>query len=153
MLRYAKIEDDVTKRVTYGSGTDTSFYKSIGMIEMDIEQSDIDQCWYVKGYAPRKSEQQKQLEIEQQMLAAAKAERSLLVSSIVVEVDGLLFDGNEDAQQRMSRTIAMADSLDESVEWVLHDDSVVMVTIDQLKRACKAAIKKQSELWLLPYTK
>ena len=152
MLKYAKIEDDVTKRVTYGSGTDSNFYQSIGMVEMDIEQSDINQCWYVKGYAPMKSEQQKQLEIEQQQLVLSKEERAQKVASIVVEVDGMVFDGNENAQQRMARAIAMADSLDETVEWVLHDDSVVTVTIGQLKRACKAANKKQAELWILPYS-
>jgi hypothetical protein len=59
---YAKIENEQTKTVSIGTGTNHAFYESIGMVEMDVEQSDIDGQWYVKGHAPMKSEAQKQEE-------------------------------------------------------------------------------------------
>lgn len=151
MIRYAIIEDEVTKRVTYGVGTDVEFYTSIGMTEMEIEQSDVDDMWYVAGYAPMKSEEQKKIEEEQRLLNEAKAKRAEKVNSITVEIDGMVFDGDEKAQERMARAVIMANSLDEETEWVLHDNTVATVTAEQLKRACREAGKKQTELWVVPY--
>ena len=151
MIRYAMIEDEITKRVSYGIGTDTEFYQSIGMTEMEIEQSDVDGLWYVSGYAPMKSEEEKQLEEQQRLLTEAKTKRAEEVASIIVEIDGMVFDGDEKAQERMARAVTMADSLDEETEWVLHDNTVAIVTAGQLKRACREAGKKQTELWIVPY--
>lgn len=50
---YAKIENEETKQVSVGLGTNTEFYKSIGMVEMDVEQA-YNGGWYLKGYAPEK---------------------------------------------------------------------------------------------------
>lgn len=52
MLKYAKIINE-QKQCEVGSGTDEEFYKSIGMIEMDVELA-YDGYWYVVGYAPSK---------------------------------------------------------------------------------------------------
>lgn len=41
-------------------------------------------------------------------MAVAKAERADAVSRIIVEVDGMAFDGDEDSQSRMGRMIAAA---------------------------------------------
>lgn len=62
MKYYAQIVDTETKTVSIGTGTNTAFYESIGMTMMDVEQSDIDGQWYQAGYAPMKSEEQKQRE-------------------------------------------------------------------------------------------
>lgn len=51
MLKYAKIIDDKTKECFVGIGTNTDFYKSIGMTEMEVEQA-YNGSWYVKDYAP-----------------------------------------------------------------------------------------------------
>lgn len=59
MIKYAKIENEKTKEVSVGVGTNTEFYKSIGMTEMDVEQAYNGQ-WYVKGYAPEEPETDKQ---------------------------------------------------------------------------------------------
>lgn len=53
MKLYAKIEDNETKVCSVGVGTNNSFYKSIGMVEMDVEQA-YNGDWYVAGYAPKK---------------------------------------------------------------------------------------------------
>lgn len=84
-------------------------------------------------------------------LAVAKAERAQAVAAITVEVDGMIFDGDEPAQERMARAVLMAESPDEITEWVLHDHTVAEVSADQLRRACRAAGKAQTALWTLPY--
>lgn len=50
---YAKIIDEKTKACQVGTGTNTAFYKSIGMKEIDVEQA-WNGVWYLKGYAPEK---------------------------------------------------------------------------------------------------
>ena len=51
MKKYAQIINEETKQVDVGLGTDTAYYQSIGMIEMDVEQA-YDNNWYLEGYAP-----------------------------------------------------------------------------------------------------
>jgi hypothetical protein len=89
--------------------------------------------------------------LAEEELARAKAERARAVAALTVTVDGMVFDGDETAQERMARAVTLADSWDERTEWVLHDNTVATVTADQLRRACKAAGKAQTALWVKPY--
>lgn len=88
-------------------------------------------------------------------LEQAKAERAAAVAAITVEVDGMVFDGDETAQERMSRTVTAATatgaSMDDTTTWVLHDNTVAQVTIRQLATALCMAGKAQTALWVKPY--
>lgn len=53
MKKYAKIENEETKQCSVGLGTNSEFYKSIGMQEIDVEEA-YDGNWYLQGYAPEK---------------------------------------------------------------------------------------------------
>ena len=64
MKKYAKIINEETKECSVGLGTNTEFYKSIGMTEMDVEQG-YDGNWYLEGYAPEKSQEVKEQEVRQ----------------------------------------------------------------------------------------
>lgn len=55
MLKYIRIENEQTKQVSVGLGTNATFYKSIGMTEMEVEQA-YDGNWYLQGYAPAEPE-------------------------------------------------------------------------------------------------
>ena len=95
-------------------------------------------------------------EIAAQELAQAKAERAEAVSQIIVEVDGMNFDGDEESQTRMGRTIAAAvalgvDLTTEKRTWVLADNSIAEVTIAQLAEALRLAGDAQTALWTVPY--
>ncbi|MGU5718158.1 DUF4376 domain-containing protein [Aeromonas hydrophila] len=78
---------------------------------------------------------------------AWKRQREKLVLQIVVEVDGLHFDGDEDSQNRMARAVAAADTMTETTEWTLADNTVAMVTVQQLKTACRLAGEAQTAIW------
>lgn len=88
-------------------------------------------------------------------MTEAKTERTDAVSKITVEVDGLVFDGDETSQDRMTRAITMFTSsglpADTTTSWVLADNTVAQVTIDQLTQALLLAGQKQTELWTKPY--
>ena len=145
MLKFAKVIDEQTKTCEVGIGTNSKFYKSIGMTEMDVEKG-YDGNWYLEGYAPKKPQEQ----IEAEALAQAKAERADAVSKIIVEVDGMAFDGDETSQQRMARSIvALEDG--ETMPWVLYDNTIAEVSKEQLKQVLRLAGQKQSELWVVPY--
>ena len=89
-------------------------------------------------------------ELEAQELAKAKEQRAEAVEKITVEVDGMVFDGDEVSQERMSRSIVALDD-GETIIWVLHDNSIANVTKEQLKMALRLAGQKQTELWTKPY--
>ncbi|MFQ2372327.1 DUF4376 domain-containing protein, partial [Aeromonas caviae] len=69
------------------------------------------------------------------------------ISGIVVEVDGLRFDGDEEAQNRMARIVAAADLMTETTEWTLADNGVTVVTIRQLKAALRLATEARTAIW------
>ena len=62
MKKYAKIINEETKACEVGLGTNSTFYQSIGMVEMEVEQA-YDGSWYVKGYAPEKPVEEMQAEV------------------------------------------------------------------------------------------
>ena len=94
-------------------------------------------------------------ESEEAELARLRAERAEAVSKITVEVDGMVFDGDEISQNRIARTITAATAAgygpDDTTTWVLHDNTVAKVTIKQLSQALLAAGLKQTGLWIIPY--
>lgn len=55
MKKYAKIINEETKEVSIGLGTNSAFYQSIGMVEMEVEQA-YNGSWYLVGFAPEKPE-------------------------------------------------------------------------------------------------
>lgn len=91
----------------------------------------------------------------EQALAHAKAERADAVSRITVTVDGLVFDGDETAQDRMARAITMFQAsglpADTTTKWVLADNTIADVTVSQLAQALLLAGQAQTALWTIPY--
>lgn len=59
MIKYAQLINEETGLCTVGIGTNTEFYKSIGMVELDVQQSDIDNAWYLAEKCPMKSDEEK----------------------------------------------------------------------------------------------
>ena len=62
MKKYARIVNEETKSCEVGLGTNSAFYKSIGMSEMEVEQA-YDGSWYVKGFAPEKPVEELQAQV------------------------------------------------------------------------------------------
>ena len=68
MIKYAKIIDNETGLCEVGLGTNAEFYISIGMSELDVEQSEKDNRWYLTEkcphYTPEEKEQQEHERIQ-----------------------------------------------------------------------------------------
>lgn len=56
MLKYAKLIDVETGLCDVGLGTNTEFYKSIGMTELEVEKSEVDGNWYLAEKCPHYTE-------------------------------------------------------------------------------------------------
>lgn len=91
---YAKIINEETKECQVGLGTNTAFYKSIGMTEMDVEQAYNGQ-WYIVGFALQPSIEYQNEQIRQQRQARYETESDPLR----LDYDEALARGEETAEQ------------------------------------------------------
>ena len=145
MKKWVKFDGD--RVIEMNDGSNTKFLKKVGFIEADVEESEKG-GWYRVGTAPKFSDE----EVAMKQLLTAKAEREEYVKRIVVEVDGMMFDGDEVSQDRMARSI-IALNLGEKVQWVLADNTIKMVTRAQLREALRKSGEAQTAIWADPYTK
>ena len=80
----------------------------------------------------------------------AKQARQAAVDSITVTVNGKVFDGDETSQTRMGRVIlGMQATGQETIPWVLADNSVTQATQAELTEALCLAGARQAELWVI----
>lgn len=75
MIKYAKITNQETGLCEVGLGTNESFYQSVGMKPLDVQQSDIDGNWYLADRCPMKSDEDKKQE-EKERIAKLYMTRS-----------------------------------------------------------------------------
>lgn len=127
MKKYAKIIDEKKKICSVAIGTDTEFYKSIGMTEMEVEQAYNGQ-WYVKGYAPTQPLE----ELKAQKLTELKTIRD------TEEVKPIAYNGNsydydDKARDRINSAIIALSITGQSIEWTTADNTNVLVTADDLR--------------------
>ena len=87
----------------------------------------------------------------EELLANAKVVRLEAVQSIQVETaSGKIFDGDESAQDRMSRAIVALDPA-ESTTWILADNTPALVTREELREALRLAGAEMTAHWVVPY--
>lgn len=93
---------------------------------------------------------------EKDKLSQKKALREEELENLKVQVDGRVFDADEISQNRISRILSTAYTLNQDIdttfkEWVLADNTISKVSIRQLSAVLEKASEKTSELWLKPY--
>lgn len=79
MIKYAKIINEETGLVEVGLGSNTDFYKSIGMVELDVQQSDLDNGWYLTEKCPMKSDEQKEQEERERIAMISLTKREVFL--------------------------------------------------------------------------
>lgn len=145
-----KLLNPETKEVLIAVGDDVEFFESMGYTDIGDVEKAYDGKHYLHGYAPQKPQDM----IDAEELARAKAERADAVSRITVKVDGMAFDGDEAAQSRMARAIQAAEASGlTQAKWVLANNEVAVVTVDQIKKALSQAVITMGDLWTVPYEK
>lgn len=71
MFKYAKVINNETGLCEVGIGTNSQFYISIGMTELDVQQSDIDKNWYLSDKCPMKTDEEKLKQAQTEKLQEA----------------------------------------------------------------------------------
>lgn len=103
MIKYAKVINEETGLVEVGIGTNTEFYKSIGMKKLNVQQSDVDNQWYLSELCPMKTDEQKELEEKERIarLSCTKRDFALMLQEMGVDYFTQLkplIDSNAQAQ-------------------------------------------------------
>jgi hypothetical protein len=79
MYKYVKFDENSGLCTEVGTGTNANFYKSIGMVRKDVEQSEIDGNWYLTSKCPHYTEEEKeaQKELEEQQKAYDETQQAI----------------------------------------------------------------------------
>lgn len=93
---YCKYDKNTKKCLEVGTGTNTEFYKSIGMTDVEVEKA-YDGSYYLKGFAPSKSED----EILQDETQSSITETEARISEIKDELLTAVLLDDTDAQNAL----------------------------------------------------
>lgn len=88
-----------------------------------------------------------------EILAQKKRQRQAIVDAIMVTTStNKVFDGNEEAQTRMSRAIQVAEIAGIApTTWVLANSVPTTVTLAELKEALVLSMQAMGAVWAAPY--
>lgn len=144
MKKYVKIIDNLKKTCIVGTGKDFEYYKRQGYIQKEVEQSDLDGNWYLKGYAPTKPQEQKVREeiqrIAQLNLTAADVERAIYKAKgmdfddiiAFLEAQPLAQDGTAPVDIKALKIELKANNFYRGSEWVITVGAMLGFTPKQL---------------------
>ena len=149
MKVYAQIIDEETKQVNIGTGTNTTFYKSIGMTEMDVEQAYNGQ-WYVAGYAPNQSiDELKSDKLAELTAITSKFDNQLVNTGMIIK-SSLGFSINADLRSQNNLRGLIAVGI-EPVNFVTADNSVQSLSLEQLNVLLNECTQNVQHLYLLKW--
>lgn len=102
MLKYCQIVDEETGVVSIASGTNIKYYESIGMVQRDVEQSDVDGNWYLTEKCPHLTPEEKEARERERIshLKCTKRVLALMLQQLGISYNQLkeLIATNEQAQ-------------------------------------------------------
>lgn len=146
MKKYAKIIDNNTKACEVGVGTNTDFYKSIGMTEMEVEQA-YDGSYYLKGYAPNQNlDELKEKKLDELTAAGHQFDNQLVNENMIIK-SSLGFSINADLRSQNNLRGLIAVGV-EPVNFIDATNSAQSLTLEQLNVLLNETIKNGENLYL-----
>lgn len=152
MFKYAKIINQQTGLCEVGTGTNTAFYKSIGMTEQDVLLSDIDGNWYLADKCPQKSEEQKLSEAKIIKQAENTRLAKLAVENGHVVFKGAEFETNAQTVGDLTATMLLmqAGGL-ETYLWLSKDDQPISLSIEDFGTLGGLIAEFKNTIWQEKY--
>lgn len=98
MIKYVNpnsIQED-GKCLSVGEGTNTERYKAFGMIERDVEKSEIDNQWYLKDLCPHYTEEEIAEQEELKKEQAIQKENELALADLKERMATADLQGDEE---------------------------------------------------------
>ena len=127
---YCKYDKNTKKCTEVGTGTDTEFYKSIGMTDEEVEKS-YDGYYYLKGYAPTQNiDELKASKLSELTTITSKFDNQLVNTDMIIK-SSLGFSINADLRSQLNihRLINMRA---EPVSFIIADNTTVDLSLAQL---------------------
>ena len=127
---YCKYDSETKKCLEVGTGTDTEFYKSIGMTDKEVEKA-YDGSYYLKGYAPTQNiDELKASKLSELTTITSKFDNQLVNTDMVIK-SSLGFSINADLRSQLNihRLISIGT---EPVSFIVADNTTVDLSLAQL---------------------
>lgn len=151
MIKYAKVINEQTGLCEVGTGTNSKFYTSIGMTNQDVQQSDIDNNWYLSEKCPMKTDEEK--------LNEAKTDKYNEINNgarIYLESGEALFevaegkhieatDGN--IAKLSAYALSFITGVQSEVYWNTKEDETISLNQEQLTQALMGLGEVQATVW------
>ena len=151
MIKYAKVINEQTGLCEVGTGTNNKFYQSIGMTKLDVQQSDIDNAWYLSEKCPMKTDEEK--------LTIAKTNKYNEINNgarTYLESGNALFeieegkhieatDGN--IAKLSAYALSFMTGVQSEVYWNTKEDKTIALNQEQLTQALIGLGEVQATVW------
>ena len=142
------------KCLSVGEGTNTEFYKSIGMVRKDVEQSEVDGQWYLTEKCPHYSDDKKLEKAKSEKLSELTAITSKfdnqLVNTDMIIKSSLGFSINADLRSQNNLRGLIAVGV-EPVNFMDATNSVKSLTLEQLNVLLSECAQNGQHLYLLKW--
>ena len=127
---YCKYDENTKKCLEVGTGTNTEFYKSIGMEDLEVEKA-YDGSYWLKGYAPTQNLDELKSEKLLELTAITSKFDNQLVNTDMIIKSSLGFSINADLRSQNNLRGLIAVGV-EPVNFMTADNSVKSLSIEQL---------------------
>lgn len=87
MIKFAIVTNEETGLCNVGLGSNAEFYKSLGMTEQEVQQSDVDGCYYLVDKCPMKTDEEKEQEEKKRVAMLKMTPRDFLLAITEMGVD------------------------------------------------------------------
>lgn len=143
---YCKYDKNTKKCLEVGTGTNTNFYQSIGMVDMEVEQA-YDGSFWLKGYAPTQNlDELKSDKLAELTSITSKFDNQLVNTDMIIK-SRLGFSINADLRSQNNLRGLIAVGV-EPVNFVTADNSVKSLSIEQLNTLLNECALNGQSLYL-----
>lgn len=147
---YVKYDENTKKCLEVGTGTNAEFYKSIGMVDMEVEQA-YNGEYYLKGFAPTKPLDELKADKLSELASITSRFDNQLVNTDMIIKSSLGFTINADlrSQNNLRGLIAVGA---EPVNFVTADNSVKSLSLAELNTLLKETIQNGEHLYKIKWS-
>ena len=146
MIKYAKVINNETGLCEVGLGSNSNFYKSIGMKELDVEQSEIDNEWYLSEKCPHKTEEQKLEEAKKakhdENDKKAEIARESQIFTIAIQDKDCTFQTTRRTQQDLTTAKDFIQLTEQPYQWFSDNNEEVYLTLEDIVNISTTFIQK-----------
>ena len=143
---YCKYDKNTKKCLEVGTGTNTEFYKSIGMVDMEVEHA-YDGSYWLKGYAPTQNLDELKSEKLSELTSITSKYDNQLVNNEMIVKSSLGFSINADLRSQNNLRGLIAVSV-EPVNFVDAENISRSLSIEQLNTLLNECAPNSQNLYL-----